>query len=425
MQQHPGRSGTIPADRYASIRQATEKLCAGLATEDYGVQPMDDASPPKWHLAHTTWFFETFLLKPYLPGYRAVDGHYEYLFNSYYNSVGQPFPRARRGTLSRPTVAEIYDYRRRVDEAMARLLGAELGADILQRVELGLQHEQQHQELILTDVKFAFGHNPLYPAYRDRGPAPPTTAPPAGDLGFVRYAGGRVAVGADPAAGGFCFDNEAPRHEVLLAPFALGDRLVSNAEFQEFVADGGYQQPALWLSEAWTRLGAGTLAQAPLYWRCRDGAWYEYRLDGLQPLDPGAPVSHVSFFEADAYARWRGCRLPTEQEWEHAASATTVTGNFADAGVLHPLAAVATGPAPRQLFGDLWEWTASPYVAYPGYRPLPGALGEYNGKFMSSQMVLRGGSCATPAGHVRASYRNFFYPPDKWQFSGIRLARDE
>lgn len=395
---------------------------------------MADASPAKWHLAHTTWFFETFLLGPYLDGYQAFHPRYAYLFNSYYQGVGRPYPRARRGALSRPTVDEVFAYRRHVDAAMTVLLESpHPAADVPVRLELGLHHEQQHQELLLTDLKFAFGTNPLLPAYGGARPAPPGgSAPP---MAFVAYEGGMARVGAEPG-GSFCFDNETPRHRVLLEPFALADRPVSNGEFLAFVEDGGYQRPELWLSDGWAAL-AGMSAMSdrvdapaaepqagPLYWFRRDGAWQEYRLGGTGRLDPAAPVCHVSFYEADAYARWRGCRLPTEQEWEVAAAGRPVAGNFADAGVLHPSPADQTDDAPRQLYGDVWEWTASPYVAYPGFRPLAGTLGEYNGKFMSNQLVLRGGSCVSPPGHLRATYRNFFYPGDKWQFTGIRLAHD-
>jgi ergothioneine biosynthesis protein EgtB len=430
-------------------------LCAPLAIEDYGVQPMDDASPPKWHLAHTTWFFETFLLKVFADGYRPFNDRFEYLFNSYYNGVGNPYPRPRRGMLSRPTVTEVYEYRQHVDEAMGSLLERAEG-EVGARVMLGLHHEQQHQELLLTDIKYNLGTNPLLPPYRedlrdhDAVTGERSAAPPA----FVEFPGGMVEIGAAGTGGAnhcragaegayatpFCFDNELPRHEVLLRPFALADSLISNTEFLAFVEDDGYQRSELWLSDGWTALAAmppvdgrdrppGADARpGPLYWYRRDGEWYEYRLSGARALNPDAPVTHVSYYEADAYARWAGHRLPTEQEWEHAASNQPIIGNFASEDALHPLPprddrGLRRGPL-RQLFGDVWEWTASPYVPYPGYRPLPGTLGEYNGKFMSNQLVLRGGSCVTQPGHVRASYRNFFYPEDQWQFSGIRLAHD-
>lgn len=412
--------------RYARVRAQSQALCQPLATEDYGVQPMDDASPPKWHLAHTTWFFETFLLREFDAAYRSIDDRYQELFNSYYNGIGEPYPRPGRGLLSRPTVREVYDYRAHVDAAMQHLLTRE-DDELRHRAVLGLNHEQQHQELILTDLKYNLGRNPLKPAYRedlDDG------ARAAQALRFDEHPGGTYSVGA---GGPFCFDNELPRHTVLLHPFALGNRPVNNAEFLAFIEDGGYDAPALWLSEGWSAVRANGW-RCPLYWRQQEGQWLEYRLSGEDTLIPDAPVVHVSAFEADAYARWAGYRLPTEFEWEKAATTLDATlGNFADDGRLHPLSpgppegdgagqAGATGR--NQFFGDVWEWTSSAYGPYPGYRAPPGTLGEYNGKFMSSQLVLRGGSCATPRGHVRASYRNFFYPPDRWQFSGIRLAKD-
>ena len=399
------------ADRYRAVRARSEALCRPLSVEDYGVQPMDEASPPKWHLAHTTWFFETFLLKPFATAYQPVDGRYEHLFNSYYNGVGDPYPRPRRGLLSRPTVSDVLDYRTLVDRAMGPLLERKDG-EVLRRIELGLHHEQQHQELMLTDLKANLGFNPLKPAYRTDLTTETKTAPP---LKFSAHEGGMIHIGAE--GDGFCFDNELPRHRVWLEPFALADRLVTNGEYLAFIEDGGYRNPAWWLSEGWAAVCAGGW-RAPFYWRERDGAWLEYRLGGEAPVAPAAPVVHVSGFEADAYARWAGCRLPTEFEWEaSAAGLDPNAGNFADDERLHPVGGNG------QLFGDLWEWTSSAYGPYPGYAPLPGALGEYNGKFMSSQLVLRGGSCATPRGHVRASYRNFFYPADRWQFSGIRLAK--
>ena len=419
-------AGVDLAAQYARTRARSEALCRPLAIEDYGVQPMDDASPPKWHLAHTTWFFETFLLKEFDAGYRGVDDRYETLFNSYYQGVGNPYPRPRRGLLSRPTVQEVSDYRARVDEAMAGLLTRDDG-EVRRRIELGVHHEQQHQELILTDLKYNLGLNPLKPAYREDLHS--EAARPRA-LKFDEYPGGMVSVGA---SGPFCFDNELPRHTALLQPFALADRLVTNAEYLSFMEDGGYRSPALWLSDGWAAVAANGW-HCPLYWRCREGQWLEYRLGGECALAPEDPVVHVSAYEADAYARWAGCRLPTEFEWESAAEPLDARlGNFADDEKLHPSGVEGSvsekppgaDPAGRkQLFGDAWEWTSSAYGPYPGYRIPPGALGEYNGKFMSSQLVLRGGSCATPRGHVRASYRNFFPPPARWQFSGIRLARD-
>ena len=414
------------ADIYVRVRAQSEALCKPLAIEDYGVQPMDDASPPKWHLAHTTWFFETFLLKAFEAGYKSIDDRYETLFNSYYNGVGNPYPRPRRGFLSRPTVGEVYDYRAHVDAAMAGLLYRD-DDEVRRRIELGLNHEQQHQELMLTDLKYNLGLNPLKPAYREDLDCEASRWRP---LKFDDHAGGILSVGA---GGPFCFDNELPRHKVLLEPFALADRLVTNAEFLQFMEDGGYETPALWLSDGWTAVRANGW-NCPLYWRRQDGEWLEYRLGGERAVAPGDPVVHVSAYEADAYARWAGCRLPTEFEWESvAAPLDSRAGNFADDGRLHPAGVERPerdgdrnpdSVAGNQLFGDAWEWTSSAYGPYPGYRTPTGTLGEYNGKFMSSQLVLRGGSCATPRGHVRASYRNFFYPPNRWQFSGIRLARD-
>ena len=400
---------------YAAVRTQSEALCEPLATEDYVVQPIVDASPPRWHLAHTTWFFETFLLKPFAAGYRPFDAAFEYLFNSYYNGVGNQFPRPLRGTLSRPTVAEVRRYRQHVDAAMQPLLGRE-DATVQSRIELGLHHEQQHQELLLTDVKANLGLNPLKPAYRATSEPAAEIAPA---LAFEPFAAGMAEIGA--AGKGFCFDNERPRHRVWLHDFALANRLVTNAEYAAFVDDGGYDAPALWLSEGWAWRSEHDV-RAPMYWRRVDGAWLEYRLDGGErAVEDDAPATHVSYFEADAYARWAGARLPTEAEWEVAAAGSPVHGTFAPNAV-HPRAAQGNGGL-LQAFGDCWEWTSSAYGPYPGFTPLAGTLGEYNGKFMSSQNVLRGGSCATPQGHVRATYRNFFYPKDRWQFTGIRLAK--
>ena len=404
------------AEQYATVRKETERLCRPLAVDDYGIQPMPDASPPKWHLAHTTWFFETFLLKPFHDGYTPFDDAFEFLFNSYYNGVGEQYPRPKRGLLSRPTVERVFDYRAHVDAAMQDLLAREdemLGS----RTVLGINHEQQHQELIVTDIKYSLGTNPLRPAYDSELDGRPGEARPAS---FLSIPGGLVEIGAGGGEG-FTFDNETPRHKVWLPEFALADRPVTCGEYLAFMEDGGYRNPSLWLSEGWTAARQRGWS-APLYWYEQDGEWFEYRLKGSGPVDGNAPVCHVSFFEADAFARWAGARLPTEAEWETAASPQKVAGNFSDSGRLHPASSLDDGLA--QVFGDVWEWTASAYGPYPGFKPLPGTLGEYNGKFMANQIVLRGGSCATPPGHVRASYRNFFYAPDRWQFSGIRLAKD-
>ena len=408
---------------FDAVRQRTLQLCEPLVLEDYGVQPMADASPPKWHLAHTSWFFDTFILNPWLPHYATFHPAYAELFNSYYNGVGDPFPRACRGNLSRPTLEEILAYRRFVDEAVAELIELFLQdppagqiAKMAEVLELGIEHEQQHQELLLTDVKYNFGHNPLYPVYSSTTLA--ESAAPTG-MQFEDVAPGLIHIGAD--AQGFAFDNERPRHEVFLQPFRVANRLVTNAEFLNFIEDGGYQRPELWLAEAWQQLQAGTLAAQPLYWRLIHGQWSEYRLDGLQPLDLQRPVVHVNGFEAMAYASWAGARLLTEAEWEFTAGSEVVQGNFVESWQFHP---ASQSHGSRQLFGDVWEWTSSSYSPYPGYQQLSGTLGEYNGKFMSSQLVLRGGSCATPQRHIRASYRNFFYPADRWQFTGIRLAKN-
>ena len=408
------------ADAYRRVRAASEALCAPLEVEDYGLQTADFASPPKWHLAHVSWFFETFLLDPFLPGYRAFDPQFRTLFNSYYEQVGRYHPRGERGHLSRPTVDTVYRYRAQVDAAMAALIEHADAADwpkVVARLAIGLNHEQQHQELLLTDVKQPFSVNPLRPAYRAGLAAPASGTVEA--AGWQCFPGGVHGIGhADES---FAYDNERPRHQVFLAPFALAERPVSNAEYLAFIDAGGYADPALWLSDGWGVLHAQGWGH-PRYWERHDGAWYEFTLGGLRPLDLAAPVSHVSYFEADAYATWAGARLPTEFEWEHAARGVAIAGNFVDADLLHP--AAAPGAGMRQLFGDVWELTASAYLAYPGFRPARGALGEYNAKFMSGQVVLRGGSCATPADHIRATYRNFFYPHERWQFQGFRLARD-
>jgi ergothioneine biosynthesis protein EgtB len=409
---------------YTRVRGQTVDICKPLEIEDFVVQPMEDASPPKWHLAHVTWFFETFILKPFVPGYVAYDDAFEILFNSYYNGVGEQFPRPERGRLSRPTVAEVMAYRRHVDDYMIRVMDAEMNAELLSRTILGLNHEQQHQELLFTDLKYNLGNNPLYPAYVAK---PLPAGAKAGAVDFMEVPRGVHEVGiACPAAtsGEFAFDNESPRHEVLVADYALATRLVTNGEYLAFMEDGGYRRPELWLSDAWSLVnkpGAGF--RKPLYWVQREDGWHEYTLGGLHPLAMDAPVCHVSGYEADAYARWAGCRLPTEAEWEVVAQEQPVSGNFVESGQLHPVAAPA-GDGMLQLFGDTWEWTSSSYGPYPGFRPFEGQLGEYNGKFMANQLVLRGGSCATPVSHIRPAYRNFFYPEDRWQFTGIRLAKD-
>jgi len=405
------------AAEYAAVRHASEVLARPLAVDDYGLQAMPETSPSKWHLAHTTWFFETFLLKPYRSGYRAFNPQYEYLFNSYYNQVGAQFPRARRGLLSRPTVEEVVGFRAHVDTAMAALLADADEAqwpDIAARTTLGCQHEKQHQELFLTDIKYNLSVNPLKPAYYDDLPSTPRDG--GGAFRWIEQPGGIQEIGHDGA--GFAFDNESPRHRVLLPGYALASRLVTNGEYLAFIEAGGYRRPEFWLADGW-RAAQEHGWQAPLYWQAADRSWQLYTLAGLRPLNEQEPVCHVSFYEADAYARWAGARLPTEAEWEALARRQAVSGNLRETGYLHPCPA-----RDGQWFGDVWEWTASSYAPYPGYRPPAGALGEYNGKFMVNQMVLRGGSCVTPADHIRPSYRNFFYPVDRWQFSGVRLAQD-
>ena len=401
---------------YATVRRLTERLCEPLATEDYVVQAMPDASPAKWHLAHVSWFFETFVLRPSLPGYRPLDERYAVLFNSYYNGVGPQFSRPARGHLSRPTVVDVYAYRAHVDKAMLALLeeDAARAGRVAAVVELGLHHEQQHQELLVTDLKYNLSVNPLRPAY---GSVAIVDRRAGAGLEHVKFGGGTAEIGMDGDA--FCFDNERPRHRVLLAAYELASRLVTNAEYREFIADGGYARPELWLSDGWRTVQERGW-RAPLYWESDGGEWSCYTLTGMAPVAPDAPVVHVSYYEADAYARWRGARLPTEQEWENAAGEEMAAGTLLDDTPHEP--APASGPGLAQMTGDVWEWTASAYLPYPGFRPLEGALGEYNGKFMVNQMVLRGGSCATPRSHIRRTYRNFFPPDARWQFSGIRLA---
>jgi ergothioneine biosynthesis protein EgtB len=408
------------ARAYARVRAQTERLAAPLSAEDACVQSMPDASPAKWHLAHTTWFFETFVLEAASPDHRPYDPAYRVLFNSYYNGVGEQHPRPERGLLTRPSLAEVLAYRAHVDVRVQDRLVAGSAGSLLAIVELGLHHEQQHQELLLTDAKHLLAASPLRPAYRDDLAPPAVAAAPV--LRWHAYPGGIRDVGS--AGARFHFDNEAPRHAVLLAPFELASRPVTNGEFLAFVEAGGYADPAWWLADGWTAVRTGGWS-APSYWERIDGAWQEFTLGGLRPLDLDAPVAHVCGYEADAYARFAGARLPTEAEWEFAAGGHPVRGNFVERDALHPMVyAGAAGDAPIQLFGDVWEWTQSPYVAYPGFSPAPGAIGEYNGKFMCNQLVLRGGSCATPESHVRASYRNFFPPAARWQFAGLRLAKD-
>jgi ergothioneine biosynthesis protein EgtB len=400
-------------EKYLSTRKQSEQIAAMLRAEDMQLQSMPDASPTKWHLAHTTWFFETFVLMK-VKGYQAFHEQFNVLFNSYYNSVGEQFKRPSRGVISRPTVDEILAYRHYVDEAMHKRLAGEISAEEHAIITLGINHEQQHQELMFTDIKHAFSLNPMFPAliqcqYTDGLEQ---------SLKYISIDVGLYECGAD-ADGDFCFDNETPRHSVYVAPFKLASRPVTNGEYAEFIAAGGYEDPLLWLSDGWARIQE--LGQScPVYWRGHKGNWSEFTLAGMQPLQLNAPVCHVNYFEACAYANWAGKRLPTEYEWEVVARNQPTEGNMLDLKVLHPK--VSNHPGITQLFGDVWEWTSSAYNAYPCYQPARGALGEYNSKFMVGQYVLRGGSCVTPPGHIRSTYRNFFYPHSYWQFSGIRLA---
>ena len=406
---------------YRRIRADSERLCAPLAIEDYVIQTAPEASPAKWHLAHVSWFFETFMLREYLPGYREFHPQFRQLFNSYYERVGRFHPRQERGFLSRPTVAEVMRYRSHVDEHMQALLdglGEEMDPVLLSRLLIGMNHEQQHQELLLTDIKRNLSANPLFPAYRGDLPEPPEV--PAPPMGWCEFPGGLVDIGH--VGSGFAYDNEMPRHREYLAPYRLATRLVSNGDYLAFIADAGYRRPELWLSDGWAQVRKAGWT-APLYWQETDGAWRQYTLSGLLPLNLAEPVCHLSYYEAEAYAAWAGKRLPSEAEWETAAACLPVAGNLRAAGFLRPLAA-APGEGLLQMYGDVWELTASAYRPYPGYRPPNGALGEYNGKFMCNQVVLRGGSCITPDDHIRPTYRNFFYPFERWQFQGLRLAED-
>lgn len=406
--------------RFEAVRSYSESIVAGLPAEDLVPQSMEDASPLKWHLAHTSWFFETFLLRESLPDYRPLRDEYAYLFNSYYNAVGPQYSRPQRGMITRPTVADVLEYRAYVNQHMARLFDSAMTEELAPVVELGLNHEQQHQELMLTDVKHLFAQNPLLPEFRPGSGAP--SSEPARPLEWVAFAEGVHWVGTDEDA--FHFDNEGPRHQVFLRPFELASRPVTNGEYLQFIDDGGYERSNLWLSSAWSKLNAEGW-RSPLYWDKRDGEWFQFTLGGERPLDLDAPVTHVSHYEADAYARWAEVRLPTEFEWEVAATEQAVSGNFADDYRWQPSADMASDGSLSQLYGGVWEWTSSAYLPYPGFYAADDAIGEYNGKFMSNQMVLRGGSVATPdAGHVRPTYRNFFPPDIRWQFSGIRLARD-
>lgn len=411
-------------DRFLHVRQVSELLAAPLSAEDCALQSMPDASPTKWHLAHTSWFFETFLLERFAPDFRPFDAAFRVLFNSYYHGIGDRHPRPERGLISRPDLATILAYRQQVTERIAALLPrmsaqAEF-SDFAALLWLGCHHEEQHQELILADLKHLLSKNPLRPAYAT---VRPSTAIEPREQHWIAYPGGLVDIGHDGS--GFAFDNEGPRHAVFLQPFELACQPVTNADFAAFVADGGYRRPELWLSLGWDWLQANGLA-APLYWQAAGDSWHTFTLRGMSAVDRQAPICHLSYFEADAYARWAAARLPREAEWEFAAAALPVAGNFLDDQALQPLASGEESAAgvPAQMFGDVWEWTQSAYLPYPGFRVAAGAVGEYNGKFMCNQFVLRGGSCLTPRAHMRATYRNFFPPEARWQFSGLRLARD-
>ena len=409
--QEAGIAGAALQRTFDTVRRRSVKLAEPLSEEDCCAQSMPDASPVKWHLAHTTWFFETFILERHEPGFTPHHPAFRMLYNSYYNGIGEKHARAQRGLITRPAFDEVLAYRHAVDNRIGALL-ARAGEEVTTLVELGLHHEQQHQELLLTDVKHLLSMNPLQPAY---AASPLARAPAAAPLRWLAFEAGVVEVGHD--GHGYCFDNELPRHRQFVEPYALASRLATNGEYLAFMRDGGYREPALWLSEGWDWVCNNQLAH-PLYWREVDGQWHEFTLHGLQPLDPQRPASHLSYFEADAYARWAGARLPTEAEWEHAARACVDNA----ARGLHP-AGCGDDDGLSQLFGACWQWTSSSYAPYPGYAPQPGALGEYNGKFMSNQYVLRGSSCATPTGHARPSYRNFFPSTARWQFSGARLAK--
>jgi len=409
--------------RLLTNRRLSLDLSAPLTDEDQVVQASPDASPTKWHLGHTTWFYEAFVLGPHLPGYEVYDPAFAYCFNSYYESMGARHPRTARGLLTRPSADAVRRWRGHVDAALARLCGQlpkmPIGGEIATLLELGINHEQQHQELLLTDILCLFASEPLRPAYQ----------PARADMAIAGKASAHRCVsfeGRDAYIGfsgeGFCYDHETPRHRVALAPFRLADRLVTNGDWLDFMDDDGYRNPMLWLADGWTTVTANGWT-APGYWEERDGGWCQMTLRGLLPIDPHAPVSHVSYYEADAFARWAGARLPTEQEWEAAAADSPVVGNVLGTGALRPVPSTGRHPV-DQLFGDVWEWTSSAFSPYPGYRPAAGAIGEYNGKFMVSQQVLRGASCVTPDGHSRATYRNFFYPHQRWQFTGLRLASD-
>ena len=422
----PLTRSTVLLTDYQAVRDETERLAAPLSPEDQQVQSMPDVSPTKWHRAHITWFFETFLLRPSLPGYVAFNENFQFLYNSYYEAVGDRHARHERGLISRPSASEIGEYRRHVDRAMARLIDEVASEDpaVEELVLLGLHHEQQHQELLLMDIKHVLSMNPTRPAYHE---IEESTADAVEPVAWHEYEAGLIEIGHDDDS--FAFDNEGPRHRTYVAPFRIADRLVTNGDWLDFMADDGYHCAEHWLSAGWATVNEHGW-ESPMYWEPTERGWYTHTLHGFVPVDRNEPVCHVSYFEADAYARWAGARLPTEAEWEHVASqlqgasSSDVTGNFAHTGRFHPSPAGPASSAIRQMFGDVWQWTSSAYSAYPGFAPAPGAVGEYNGKFMVNQYVLRGGCCATPFGHTRTTYRNFFPTHTRWMFSGLRLAAD-
>lgn len=408
-------------NRFIEVRKLSLKLTYPLETEDFVIQSMQDVSPTKWHLAHTTWFFEAFILHKAVPDYKSIHPLYAYLFNSYYVLMGERWTRNQRGWLSRPTVKEIYDYRNYVDNNLIEFL-INCNEDKLNEyaslVEIGLNHEQQHQELILTDIKHVLSINPLHPVYFKKNDAIETKINP---IQWINFEGGIAETGNYGKE--FCYDNETPRHKIYLQPFSFADRLITNAEYLEFIEDGGYKNTPLWLSDGWA-LVESEKWNAPLYWEKKDRDWFYFTLNGFRKINPDEPLCHISYYEAEAFAAWKNARLPTEAEWELAAGNLKYEGNFADNENFHPVPLSNTDEKLNQMYGDVWEWTGSAYLPYPGFKPLPGALGEYNGKFMSGQMVLKGGSCATSKSHIRKTYRNFFPPQARWQFMGIRLAKN-
>ncbi len=409
-------------NRFRQVRSFTEELTDPLETEDFVIQIATHGSPAKWHLAHSSWFFEAFLLEKAVDGFESMHPKYSYLFNSYYLQTGDPHCRDKRGNLSRPTVEEIFNYRAYVNEQIEAFIqnaSDEEWSEWASVIEIGIHHEQQHQELLLTDLKMMLAQNPLHPAYNDKRTRPMSAS--AEPLKWISFDEGVREIGH--MGDGFGYDNEFPRHKTYIHPFSLANRLVTNEEFMEFMESGAYTDPQYWLDEGFALITEENW-RAPKYWKMEDGAWHHFTLNGLEKVHPNEPVTHVSYFEADAYARWKGCRLPTEQEWELAAETEEMDGNFVDAGFLHPVAENYSNEGFSQMFGEVWQWTRSSYAAYPGYKPFPGKLGEYNGKFMCNQYVLRGGSCATSKNHFRKTYRNFFHTKYRWQFTGIRLAKD-